>query len=305
MTNVNGIAGGMEYPMIVFCGERRDERSLWDVANHEIGHTWFPMVVGSNERLYMWQDEGFNTFINTFATATRYGEPIDDHALVQKLLPYLAGGDQPPMVRADAQDLQGFGQLAYEKPSVGLHLLREQVIGDTLLFDQAFQGYIRSWAFKHPTPEDFFRYMNSALGENLDWFWRGWFVTNDKLDLGVAGVQVSDGPNGEKLSVVTLESHGDLVFPVPLELTFQGGETREVQLPVEIWLRGGRFDYPVIDPKPVVAARIDPAAAIPDLVVENNAWQARGAEAPPPPPPPAGGPPSEPQPSPIAPPSGR
>ncbi len=278
MTNVNGVAGGMEYPMMVFCGERRDEKGLWELTTHEIGHTWFPMVVGSNERLHMWQDEGFNTFINGFATAARYDEPLTPQRTVQGILPYLSGNDQPSMMRADAMEATGIGPVAYDKPSVGLHLLREQVVADTLLFDEAFEGYIRAWAFKHPTPDDFFRYMSSALGENLDWFWRGWFLTNDKLDFQVAGVEVSDAPTGGKLSMVTLQSNGDMVFPVPLELTFEDGEKRRLTLPVEAWLRGPRFDYPVIAPKAVVGVRIDPDGAIPDLIAENNAWQAEGTQ---------------------------
>ncbi|HEY7461475.1 MAG TPA: M1 family metallopeptidase [Gemmatimonadota bacterium] len=303
MTNVNGVAGGMEYPMMVFCGERRDERALWEVTNHEIGHTWFPMIVGSNERLNMWQDEGFNTFINGFATASRYDEPLTPRVTVQKILPYVAGNDQPPMMRSDAIEATGIGPVAYDKPSVGLHLLREQVIGDTLLFDAAFKGYIQTWAYKHPTPEDFFRYMSSALGENLDWFWRGWFLTNDKLDLQVTDVDVSDAAGGGKLSVVRLRSNGDMVFPVPLELTFDGGEKRRVTLPVEAWLRGPRFDFPVVDPKAVVGVRIDPDGALPDLVADNNSWSAESPKAP------AGESPdttpgAAPTPSPIRPPSG-
>jgi aminopeptidase N len=222
---------------------------------------------------------------------------------VQKILPYVAGNDQPPMMRSDAIEATGIGPVAYDKPSVGLHLLREQVIGDTLLFDAAFKGYIQTWAYKHPTPEDFFRYMSSALGENLDWFWRGWFLTNDKLDLQVTDVDVSDAAGGGKLSVVRLRSNGDMVFPVPLELTFDGGEKRRVTLPVEAWLRGPRFDFPVVDPKAVVGVRIDPDGALPDLVADNNSWSAESSKAP------AGESPdttpgAAPTPSPIRPPSG-
>jgi hypothetical protein len=302
MVNVNGVAGGMEYPMMVFCGERTNEKGLWEVTNHEIGHTWFPMVVGSNERMNMWQDEGFNTFINGFATAARYKTSITPQQTVGNIVPYLSGDDQPSMMRSDAMNANGIGPVAYDKPSVGLHLLREQVVGDTLLFDQAFQGYIRAWAFKHPTPDDFFRYMSNALGENLDWFWRGWFLTNDKLDFQVTGVEVEPAPDGEKVSTVSLRSNGDMVFPVPLELTFEGGETRRLTLPVEAWLRGPTFDYPVVAPKAVTGVRIDPDGVIPDLVTDNNSWRAEAA-------PDSGneqdeGPGEHPEPSPIPPPSG-
>ena len=271
MTNVNGIVGGMEYPMIVFCAERRNERDLWEVTNHEVGHTWFPMVVGSNERRHMWFDEGFNTFINGFATAQRYGEPLTGRGTAETILPYLQGDDQPMMVRADALVVAGVGQLAYNKPAVGLHLLREQILADTLLFDEAFEGYIREWAYKHPTPDDFFRYVASAVGEDLDWFWRGWFLTDAKLDLAVTGVETGRGPDGRPVSLVELRSNGQMPFPVPLLLELDDGTTRFVRLPVEIWLGGPAFAYRVEGPR-VVGARVDPEEALPDVVQQNDAW---------------------------------
>jgi hypothetical protein len=66
--NVAGIVGGMEYPGMVFCSYSSVGSGLWDVTDHELGHTWFPMIVGSNERKYAWMDEGFNTFINDLST---------------------------------------------------------------------------------------------------------------------------------------------------------------------------------------------------------------------------------------------
>ena len=66
--NVAGNQGGMEYPGIVFCSWKSKNERLWGVTDHEFGHIWFPMIVGSNERLHAWMDEGFNTFINSLST---------------------------------------------------------------------------------------------------------------------------------------------------------------------------------------------------------------------------------------------
>ncbi len=193
-TVVAGIVGGMEYPGIVFCGYKAKGRSLWSVNDHEFGHTWFPMIVGSNERLYGWMDEGFNTFINTLTTADfNNGEykskrPIDMH----RTGAFFTAPTLEPMMSQPANlKERNTGTLLYSKPSAGLVLLREQILGPER-FDFAFRTYIEKWAYKHPTPEDFFRTMENAAGENLQWFWRGWFLNDWRLDVAVTDVKYVD-----------------------------------------------------------------------------------------------------------------
>ena len=171
-TNVNGIVGGMEYPTIVFCsGQRESERGLWGVTTHEIGHTWFPMVMNSNERLHAWMDEGFNTFINYYANKERYlaEEPHRGGAArwaknQPRPLP------QPICIPAD-QVADGYlGILEYEKTAVGLVMLRETILGEEPLRRRVDKGVLRRWAFKHPYPADFFRTMEDVSGKDLGWF---------------------------------------------------------------------------------------------------------------------------------------
>jgi len=155
-TNVAGIVSGMEYPGIIFCGYRDQTRALWGVTDHEFGHNWFPMIVGSNERKFPWMDEGFNTFINFYSTdAFNQGEfknpKFDMHQMAPRIFRENA---DPIMSIPDVVQPQNLGWEAYNKPGFGLRMLRESILGPDR-FDYAFKQYIARWAFKHPTPYDF------------------------------------------------------------------------------------------------------------------------------------------------------
>src|SRR5947208_2780094 len=192
--NVAGPVGGMEYPMIVFCGHRAGDRGLFGVTTHELGHEWFPMVVGSNERLYAWMDEGFNTFINIYSTLAFYSDtaPRDRGNAIQWARFAASGLDVPSMLPAARVPPPLLGQAEYNKPATGLYLLREHILADTAPFHSTFPESILRWAYKHPTPADFFRSMEDGLGEDLSWFWRGWFYRSDVVDLAVDSVATRD-----------------------------------------------------------------------------------------------------------------
>ena len=181
--NEAGIAGGMEYPGIVFDGITDKGKELYWVTAHEIGHNWFPMIVGSDERRFGWMDEGFNTFIDIYASdnfnhgefapkrdgeyAPGGGNPADE------IVPIINDPDAPViMTNADGVPEKYRHPLVYFKPALGLVLLREQILGKDR-FDYAFKNYINKWAYKHPQQTDFFRSMENAAGEDLAWFWRG------------------------------------------------------------------------------------------------------------------------------------
>ncbi len=200
--NEAGTAGGMEYPGIVFDGIHDSGKELFWITAHEIGHNWFPMIVGSDERSYAFMDEGFNTFIDIYAQdvvnngefgpkrdgeyAPGGGNPADE------IIPYLTDPQAPTlMTRADAVPEKYRHPLEYFKPAFGLVLLREYILGKDR-FDYAFKRYINNWAFKHPAPYDFFNTMNNEAGEDLSWFWREWFFNNWALDQAVTGVAYTD-----------------------------------------------------------------------------------------------------------------
>lgn len=194
--SVNGPVGGMEYPMICFNGPRpekdgtyskRTKYGLISVVIHEVGHNYFPMIVNSDERQWMWMDEGLNTFLQYLAETeweenypSQRGEPRD-------VANYMLSANQVPIMTASDSLLQ-VGPNAYQKPATALNILRETILGREL-FDFAFKEYARRWQFKRPTPYDFFRTMEDASGVDLDWFWRGWFYTTDHVDISVESVE--------------------------------------------------------------------------------------------------------------------
>jgi hypothetical protein len=273
--NIAGPVGGMEYPMIVFCGSGASGRGLFGVTTHELGHQWFPMIVGSNERLYAWQDEGFNTFINIYSGLAFYHDTaaIGTSGSATQFAQFAATGrDVPPILAADRIDGNLLGVAGYFKPGVGLYLLRHHILDDTTRFDAAFREYIRRWAFKHPTPADFFRSMNDALGEDLSWFWRGWFYRTDVMDLAVDSVTTRSDSAGTKFTSVFLSSPGQLPMPVELKLGFSDGTSEAVRLPVEVWLLGNHYAYVRESPKDVTRIEIDPGHVFPDIRRENNVW---------------------------------
>ncbi len=271
--NIGGPVGGMEYPMIVFCGHRAGDRNLFGVTTHELGHEWFPMIVGSNERLYAWMDEGFNSFINIYSGLAFYHDtvPAGRGSAAQWAAQAAAGRDQPPILAADRVNAGLLGNVEYFKPATGLYLLRQHIIGDTTRFDAAFREYIRRWAYKHPTPADFFRSMEDALGEDLSWFWRGWFYRTDVVDLAVDSVRVRQDSSGGTTRVF-LSSPGALPMPVDLRVTLANGNAEDVRLPVEIWWLGNHYVYERKFAAEVAKVEIDPGQNFPDVRRENNVW---------------------------------
>ncbi|RFZ82333.1 M1 family peptidase [Mucilaginibacter terrenus] len=273
-TAVAGNVGGMEYPGIVFCGYRAKRSQLWSVNDHEFGHTWFPMIVGSNERLYGWMDEGFNTFINTLSTADfNKGEyapkkPQD----MQRMGEILTRQTLEPVL-SNPENLKeaNNGMLLYFKPGTALGLLRDQVLGHER-FDFAFRTYINRWAFKHPTPDDFFRTMENASGESLQWFWRGWILNNWRLDVAVNDVKYVSG-DPSKGALITITNMDKMVMPVILEVKTKSGKTDRIKLPVEIWERNNSFVVKYNSTEEIESVTYDPDKSLPDFNTDNNTWK--------------------------------
>jgi hypothetical protein len=266
--NLNGVEGGMEYPMIVFCHNRTSAQGLYGVTDHEFGHTWFPMLVGSNERLYAWMDEGFNTFMNYYNWKHQYPDTPTRRGTAESYLEYARSGhERPIMTPPDRVSYPELHNVGYNKPGLGLRLLRDYVLGADR-FDPAFREYIRRWAYKHPTPADFFRTIEDGVGEDLSWFWRGWFYTTAGIDQAVDSVVLSD--TAGVVSRIHLRNAGAMPMPVVLAVTLSGGKTLRTRLPVEVWYLGST--YVVAVPGDVTGVRVDPDEALPDLDRANNVW---------------------------------
>lgn len=268
-TNVAGNEGGMEYPGIVFCHMDSKGEDLWGVTDHEFGHNWFPMIVGSNERLFAWMDEGFNTFINGLSTeAFNKGEYYRKPNLARSGMYLLTDSLEPVMVGPDNMKERSIGALAYFKPGTGLEVLREAILGPEK-FDKAFRTYIDRWAFKHPTPWDFFHTMENVSGEELNWFWRGWFFNKWKIDQAVKNVQYVNGDfkNGVQ---ITVENIGQLPMPTTVQIRFKDGTAQTVKIPVEVWKRNTEWTFKVDSKKEINEVKLDPASVVPDVNLENN-----------------------------------
>jgi hypothetical protein len=273
--NAASIAGGMEYPGIVFCSAKAKSGDLWGVTDHEFGHTWFPMIVGSNERLYAWMDEGFNTFINTLTTIDfNNGEyrpgKTDMHALGKVLT---NPGFEPVMSSPDNMKENSIGLLAYYKPAIALGILRDHILGAER-FDRAFKTYIDRWAYKHPTPDDFFRTMENVSGENLHWFWRAWILNNWKLDQGIADLKYVNN-DFKQGALITIENLDKMAMPVILEIKTKTGKVNRLNLPVEVWERNSRFTFNYPSTEEIVSIVSDPDKVFPDSNPANNTWPAK------------------------------
>jgi Peptidase family M1 domain len=271
-TNVAGIVGGMEYPGIVFCDHRDKKDGLFGVTDHEFGHNWFPMIVGNNERKYAWMDEGFNTFINFLSLdAFNKGEYVRRTGTMHDVAPALYSPQEPIMTIPDVQPARALGILAYYKPGMGLRILRESVLGPER-FDYAFRQYVARWAFKHPTPHDFFRSMENGAGEDLGWFWRGWFFETWKLDQAVKDVKyVNSEP--EKGSTITIENLDKLAMPAVVEIQESNGKKTRMNFPIEIWQRGGTWSFRANTTSAITSVTIDPDEKMPDYNEKNNTWK--------------------------------
>jgi len=265
--NVAGVALGMEYPMIVFCAHQARGAFLFAVTDHEIGHTWFPMVVGSDERRYAWMDEGFNTFINYYSGIEfSGGEPV----LAAAMTPGQIAADMrheglAVMALPDSISEEAIGTLAYNKPAAVLVLLREEILGPEV-FDEGFREYIRRWSYRHPEPADFIRTMEDVSGRELDWFFRNWIYEDDILDQAVASVE-----SRNDTTFVTVENRGGIPMPLEVRLTFADGSEEVREFPVEVWKDGARHVVEVAGGG-VRNVQVDPFGSLPDVDRSNNVW---------------------------------
>ncbi|MCX6316255.1 MAG: M1 family metallopeptidase [Bacteroidetes bacterium] len=221
-------SNGMEYPMICFNFGRTEKDGTYSegtkngmlgVVIHEVGHNFFPMIINSDERQWSWMDEGLNTFVeylteelwdSKFPSRRGPATFITDYMKLPK--------DQLEPIMSNSENIVQFGPNAYSKPATGLNILRETIMGREL-FDYSFKEYARRWAFKHPEPADLFRTMEDASGEDLDWFWRGWFFSTEVCDISLDSVRYAK-PNLDAVGAETKESTQTLSVAKPLVSTF-------------------------------------------------------------------------------------
>ncbi|NOR27301.1 MAG: M1 family peptidase [Lutibacter sp.] len=236
-TSVNAKRQGMEYPMICWNYGRpntngkyseRTKKGMIGVVTHEVGHNFFPMIVNSDERQWTWMDEGLNSFIEILAEYKYDSELFPMKSTAKDITRYMSG-DQSKLspIMSQGGTVLNFGSNAYAKPAAALYILRQTIMGPEL-FDYAFKTYSKRWAFKHPTPADFFRTMEDASAMDLDWFWRGWFYTTGNTDIGIKEVKkfyVTDKPTERAKNMA--KAYGITVDQLPPSLYLVSEDSKE------------------------------------------------------------------------------
>ncbi|MGH7510571.1 MAG: M1 family metallopeptidase [Gemmatimonadales bacterium] len=270
MTAVDGprSCGGMEFPMMTCIGGQWDSLGLYEVTAHEIGHMWFPMMIGSDEKRYAWMDEGLTQFNQSQAMADIFEGYDDETQNRRSYLDFAEGGNEIELMRHGDRypTYMSYGVASYYKPATVLAALRG-VLGEET-FNQAFQEYARRWLHKHPSPPDLFNTFENVSGKDLDWFWRTWFFETWKLDQAIDTVTTA----GDSLEVV-IENRERAIMPVKLAISRTDGQVDSLTVPAEIWLDGQRRRSVRIAREPAVKAiEIDPERVFPDLDRSNQIW---------------------------------
>jgi aminopeptidase N len=248
-----------------------DPTSIFGTIDHEQGHEWFPMVVGSNERRYAWMDEGFNTYQNAFSNERRTPGTDAFPEYVANWRQSVENGTQSPlMTPPDRIDPNALSAIGYRKPGAVLLALRDNVIGRDAM-DRAMREYAHRWAFKHPTPADFFRTVENVSGEDLSWFWNSFFYATDVLDIAVDGVAMRLSP-GQINADIHLRRVTSIPFPVTMRLKFNDQSTQDVRLPVQIWSHGDRYTASIPVSRPVIGVRLWPDPNVPDWNSTDDVW---------------------------------
>jgi hypothetical protein len=274
-TQVDGPEGGMEYPMLTMSGPG------FGVTDHEIGHQWWPMMVGVNETQYGWMDEGFNQYMNILSGAA-YEKKRASLDSVAVGWGRSAGLETiPPMMWDANYGGPAYGFVTYGKAPMMLASLGG-VVGDSAVI-HAMSEYAKAWRFKHPSPWDYMFFMNRALNRDLGWFWYYWLFTTESVDGRIAGVETRGGR-----TLVTVRQDGEMPAPVVLRVEFDSsgpaikrmpnavieGNVATLTWPVEVWFTGSRSFIATLDPGPRAIRRIilDPAGRSPDRNVADNIW---------------------------------
>jgi hypothetical protein len=275
MTLVEGvgiISGGMEFPMLTLIGsyEGQDGQALFTTVSHEVAHMWVPMIVGTNEKRYAWIDEGSASFLEN-QSRMEFWPGVDHHRVEARNYLELAaaGGEQSMMRHADWYEPgNGFTVAAYYKPAALMQALREVLGPET--WDEAYRAFISEWAFKHPTPWDYFSTFERFAERDLDWLWTAFYYETWTLDHAVGDVTMRAGRG----ATIVVEDRGLAPFPAKVRIRTTAGGTIEREVPVEHWLAGNTTYEITLEPGAGTVTRVelDPSGYAPDVDRANNIW---------------------------------
>ncbi len=272
-TAIEGPVFGMEYPMVIFVAPEADRETLFDIIDHEWGHMWFPMIVGTDERRYAWMDEGFDTFINQLSKREYFPESEPELLNVAQYATAIRTYEEQPMgIAPDVYDPRtpALGIAAYTKPAVMLNALRGLVGADP--FDAALRRYFEVWSYKHPQPADFFRLIEDEVGMELGWFWYNWIYTTGTSDLAILGVD--QNRNSQMWTViVSIDQRGDLLMPAVVVATTADGASDTVTIPVDAFYGTDRAAATLTLPARAERITVNGGPDWGDVNPRNNTWE--------------------------------
>lgn len=295
---IQGGDGGMEYPLATLVTGNRGLGSLVGVCVHEQMHSWYQMVLGSNESLYAWMDEGFTSYASTIVEnelareGLLPGQTVEDNPFWGTYSAYTqlatSGQEEPLTTHSDRFNTNfAYGLAAYVKGAVFLNQL-EYIIGKQA-FDKGLLRYYGTWKFKHPNANDCIREFEKQSGLELDWYKEDWVNTTNTIDYAIDTVFAE----GRKTTKVVIGRKGRMAMPLDIVVTYDNGEKEIFYAPLES-MRGEKPaenavnrtvlpDHRWVDPtyefdiperaKNIVKIEIDPSQRMADVEWENNVWE--------------------------------
>ena len=270
--------GGMEYPMITVIGNASNKEELEVVIVHEVGHNWFYGILGSNERVHGWMDEGLNTLNEMRYVQTKYPDntrfsdmvaggrfhlnDLDHHDSGDIMYRSLAsfGLDQPLETHSDDFSSFNYGAIMYQKTGVIFYYLMDYLGAEK--FDAAMSAYYQQWKFKHPQPADLRKVLETETGKDLSWLFEDLIQTTKHIDYQLKSVQIS-----KTGSVVKLANKGQVKGPVEVNI-FGNNELLET-----VWAEPGQKSIAIKTPYASInKVELDRNNDIPELNRQNNLW---------------------------------
>jgi len=268
--SVAGPGGGAAFPGLSLCSPSATGATLFGCAVRNQSYNWFPGIVGSNLSRHPWMAKGLRAFVSTQAHRRLYDGEFSGQEPSPSTMAERLGTDTSPILAPPRLGPNSFSER--DKPAFGLQLLRSYVLGAERL-DYALQQYVQRWAFRVPRPRDFFRAVSDASGDDLSWFWTGWYASTWSVDLSVTSVSYrNEAPaNG---ATVTFSLHQPMPMPVRATVVESDGDTHHLHLPVEVWRTGSTHTSVVDSDSPLDRVTVDPDGHLPDADRANNTWTA-------------------------------
>lgn len=290
---IQGGDGGMEYPMATLITGKRKVGSLVGVTAHELAHSWYQGILGFNESLYFWMDEGFTNFSSDEVMNELFpnpSNPLHVDAVSGYVQLATSGKEEPMTTHADHFNTNyAYSLAAYSKGQTYLYQLKSW-LGE-VTFYHGMKRFYNQYQFQHPTPSDFLRIMEKESGMVLDWYNEYFVNTTKVIDYGVDSVYTKNNS-----SIIELKRIGDMPVPIEVEIETMDGQfqywyishdlTRKMQYPIantEIqWISAPYWNWvettyfiALPEGKMVKKITIDPYRKWADVQRDNNQWESK------------------------------